>query len=184
MKDEIWLPIIGYEGLYEISNYGRVKRLEKLVILPSRWGHENQGTFIDPERILVHQVNPGKRLYVSLCKEGKRVNVHIHKLIATHFIPNPNNYPIIRHLNDNNQDNRLENLEWGTHKMNSEDAIKNSRLSTGENHYKKKLSPEVVKEVREKYTNGVSLKELSLQYNRTIESISHVERSITHKKIK
>ena len=98
---EIFKEIEGYEGLYQISNLGNVKSLK-----------------FGKERTLKPAKDKGGYLYVGLCKEGKRKNHYIHRLVARAFLPNPNNYPIINHKNEIKTDNRVENLEFCDAKYN------------------------------------------------------------------
>ena len=100
---EKWKDIKGYEGLYQISNIGRVKRNEKII----HQSHNNYGY-----------------LHISLCKEGKVKTVVVHKLVAEAFIDNPNNYRQINHIDGNKQNNSVENLEWCNQKYNNIHALK------------------------------------------------------------
>lgn len=98
--EEIWKDIEGYEGLYQISSYGRVKSLN----------YRNKGT----EGILTPKCNCDGRLWVDLWGHGKPKHMLIHRLVGMAFIPNPNNYPQINHMDENPKNNRAENLEWCT----------------------------------------------------------------------
>ena len=86
---------------------------------------------------------------VRLSYEGKRKNVRVHRLIAKAFIPNPNNYPIVRHLNDNKEDNRMCNLAWGTNSDNMKDMFSNGYKS-----HLRHLSEEQISEIKCKYSTG------------------------------
>lgn len=112
IENEVWKPIIGYEGLYEISNIGRVKSLNK-VRVNGVWYNEK---IIRPK--------PNKDIYhrVELSKNGKRRIIGVHQLIGWSFIPNPENKPNINHKNGIRNDNRVENLEWCTQKENIQHA--------------------------------------------------------------
>jgi hypothetical protein len=113
---EIWKEIEGYEGLYEVSNYGRVKSLERI----AKWGVANK---VIKDTILEPKANPYCR--VGLRKDNTQKAKSVHRLVATAFIPNPNNYPLVMHIDDNPQNNHVSNLQWGTKAMNSFDmAIK------------------------------------------------------------
>ena len=102
---EIWKPIVGYEDLYEVSNMGRVKSLNY-----KKSGKEG---FLS-----VYTMNTGYPA-THLCKDGKCNCVLIHRLVAEHFIPNPENKPEIDHINCDVKDFRLENLRWVSSKENS-----------------------------------------------------------------
>lgn len=106
MEKEIWKPVVGYEGLYEVSNLGRVKGLFWLQP-PSK----NNVRF-HYERILKGHINKKGYKSVNLTKNGKKKAYKIHRLVAMAFIPNPQNYPMINHKNEIKSDNRLENIEW------------------------------------------------------------------------
>ena len=103
---EVWRDIVGYEGLYQVSNLGRVKSLPKY--------HYKY------EKILSLTVNKRDgRISVMLSKsptERKRFSVH--RLVAIAFLDNPHNYPEINHRDENPQNNRVNNLEWCTRKYN------------------------------------------------------------------
>lgn len=108
MNQEIWKPIKNYEGLYEISNYGRIKNKNNNII--AIWNNKHY-------------------YYVTLHKNKNKENFLLHRLVAEHFIDNPNNYPCINHKNEVKTDNRVENLEWCTPKYNSNYGTIKERIS-------------------------------------------------------
>lgn len=101
---EEWKPICGYEGFYEISNYGRVKSLD--------YNRTKQ------EKILRQGKNKYGYLMVVLYKEGKGKTIKVHRLVAQAFIPNPNNFRCVNHKDENKTNNCVDNLEWCDHKYN------------------------------------------------------------------
>jgi len=105
MEEEIWKDIKGYEGLYQVSNLGRVKSLERKV--PFR------NTFKTiKERVLKYCYDGNHYAYISLIKNGEKKNKTVHRLVAEAFIPNPNNLPQVNHIDENKENNKLINLEW------------------------------------------------------------------------
>lgn len=119
---EIWKDIIGYEGLYQISNLGRVKSLERSYFI-GRWKIKTSKVTVK-EKILCKSTYKEGYNYVVLSKGPAVKKFKIHRLIAIHFIPNPNNYPIINHINAVRDDNRIENIEWCTHSHNLKHKFK------------------------------------------------------------
>lgn len=95
----------------------------------SNYTIDEQGTIknIKYNRYIKQHLNNNGYYYAYLYKEGKRHKYLVHRLIAEHFIPNPNNYPIVRHLDDNKLNNTLSNLAWGTASDNQKDSVINKK---------------------------------------------------------
>lgn len=125
---EEWRDVVGFEGLYEVSNLGRVKRLAREV------RRKNNGNYLTKEKI--GKINNNDRYpKIGLSKKGKSKMYYVHRLVAQAFIPNNENKREVNHINENKLDNRVENLEWVTPKENmrhSYNKIKAS-LQRGEN---------------------------------------------------
>ncbi len=123
---EIWKDIPNYEDLYQISNLGNVKSVGRRRFNSGTYG----GYFTVKEKILKPSLHKNGYYSVQLCKNGGRKRITIHKLVATVFIPNPNNYPQINHKDENKTNNSVENLEWCDSKYNSNYGTRNERLRT------------------------------------------------------
>ena len=108
---EIWKDIKDYEGLYQVSNLGRVKSLDKYV------RSKNNSFALKKGRILKSSVTKRGYKKVGLWKNGVKWYL-IHRLVAQAFIQNPNKYPQVNHINEIKTDNRVDNLEWCDQKYN------------------------------------------------------------------
>lgn len=116
--NEIWKPISleGFEGLYEVSNIGRVRSLDREFIKCDGKLQPVKGKVLNQ----THDKDGYVKVYFS--NQGNENNFSVHRLVAKTFILNPNNLPQVNHINSIRDDNRLENLEWVTAKENSEHA--------------------------------------------------------------
>lgn len=114
---EKWKDIDGYHGLYQVSNFGRVKSLAKSVAYPNGIIHPY------PEKLLSVWITPNGYSSIALSKDGDARRVSVHRLVAETFIPNPGKLPQINHLDGDKQNNAVENLEWVTHDENQRHAI-------------------------------------------------------------
>ena len=114
---EVWKPIKGYEGIYEVSSYGRVRSMEHKARHKSRTGNEFQVTYKGRNRILY--TDKQGRKYLNVKCNGKMKSYRVHRLVAEAFIPNPDNLPFVNHKDENPSNNRVENLEWCTEQYNA-----------------------------------------------------------------
>ena len=123
---EIWKDIKGYEGLYQVSNFGNVKSLERYKKNHSKLQKVN-------EKILKATINKTNGyVYVMLMKNASEKNTRVHKLVAEAFLPNEDNKPQINHIDGNKANNKVDNLEWCTCSENVTHAYKN-RLANNDN---------------------------------------------------
>jgi hypothetical protein len=117
---EIWKDIKGYEGIYQVSNLGRVKSLH---IKRSGWELLPRDTTLG--KIISYRANPPHYYYqVTLFKNGERKAKRVSRLVAEAFIPNPLNLPQVNHKDMNKKNDCVDNLEWCTNKQNMEHARK------------------------------------------------------------
>lgn len=123
---EAWLDIVGYEGLYQVSNLGRVRSLDR-------------GMYVRQDRYKQPRWTNRKGKILNIYLDGKGYQMvrpslfgipktlMVHRLVAQAFIPNPDNKPAVNHINSNCLDNRAVNLEWCTIAENNHHALTNGR---------------------------------------------------------
>ena len=110
---EVWKDIKGYEGIYQVSNLGRIKSLEHTVR-----SNKCGGVRTIAEAILHPTDNGHGYKIIGLRNKGHRKNYYIHRLVATAFIPNPKQLEYINHIDYDRENNSVDNLEWCTQKDN------------------------------------------------------------------
>ena len=142
IKEE-WKDIKGYEGLYQISSFGRVKRLPRV----AGNKHKLFWCFLKLQKSRDRKV-------IGLWKGGKMKRYLVHRLVGKAFIENIDNKPQINHKDNNAGNNRVENLYWGTQKENCADKIIHGTHQTGEKNSFHKLKEIDVLEIRKLYSSG------------------------------
>jgi len=160
MINEVWKTVIGYEGIYEVSNKGRLKRMGYGVLKEQKnnKGYKRNGLW-----------NNG------ICKFFST-----HRLVAFAFIPNPEDKPFINHIDNNPENNSVENLEWCTRKENSEHCVRQGRQNQGEKQHSAKLRVEDILEIKSSTASGLAL---SKKYGVSDESIYKIRRGVTWKSV-
>lgn len=121
--EEIWKDKKDYEGLYQVSNLGRAKSLDRYV---KGKGHSLQ---LKKGRILKPMKDNNGYLKVLLSKNGKYTNYYVHRLVAEVFLPNPNNYKEVNHKDENKTNNVVTNLEWCDRKYNQNYGTRTEKCS-------------------------------------------------------
>ena len=115
---EKWRDIRGYEGLYQVSNFGRVASLGRKI-----------SRRLTSTLILKQYLLPNGYLFIRLSKNSKYTNKLVHRLVAEAFIPNPNNLPQVNHKDEDKTNNVWSNLEWVSASRNSNYGTRNTRIS-------------------------------------------------------
>ena len=123
---EIWKDIKDYEGIYQISSLGNVKRLAYKIKNPAPRANGSMLNF--EEHLLKPRIITHGYLSVALYKNGIRKDYKLHRLVAQHFIPNPENKPEVNHKDENKTNNCVDNLEWCTHLYNSNYGTRPERI--------------------------------------------------------
>lgn len=112
MTDEIWKDILGYEGLYQVSSFGRVRSFKPSGV-----------------KLLTGEALHFGHIRVSLSKNGTVKRFMLHRIVATHFIENINSYPVINHIDFNPKNNHFKNLEWCTQYQNIHHSKSSGRFN-------------------------------------------------------
>lgn len=167
---EIWKDIEGFEGYYQVSTHGRVRGLDRSVE-SNRW----HGTLIQYRKGKIIKPNSVRGYYmVSLSKEDQRIYRSVHRWVAKTFIPNPQNKTCVNHKDFNKINNHVSNLEWVTHKENTNHTKDAGRLNIrkGEAVYNSKLTEAKVRCIRKKQ---MSQKEYAEKYGVSFQMISKIQ---------
>lgn len=179
---EIWRDIENYESYYQISNYGRVKSLDRIIIRS-----DNKKQFVK-SRIMKSFLTKQYYWRVSLRKNGTIKKYNVHRLVAQAFIKNSKNKPEVNHKNGIKFDNYFKNLEWATSSENTIHAVKTGlqKACKGEACYITKLTTQQVKEIKKELKIpywGLN-KFLATKYNISRSSIKEIKANRNWKHIK
>lgn len=160
---EIWKDIQNYEGLYEISSLGRIRN--------------NLGKIKKP------CVQNKGYLLVSLYKDAKEKKFLVHRLVAEHFIDNPNKYCQVNHVDGNKFNNNVINLEWYNQRLNYNHGMKNFLYSHNDEHFFAKLSNTQVRVIPELFKLGFTRSTIAKILNVHTSSIEAIEKGISYREL-
>lgn len=172
MSKEIWLPVIGFEKRYKVSNLGRIKSLDSYILKKS------SVTYFVKGRTLKQFKTPKGYMAVKLCFNGIEKTKLAHRVVAEAFIDNAENKPQVNHINGIKDDNRVDNLEWCTNDENVKHKVLNGLTNCirGEAHYNAKLNYNLVEEIRYRLSNGESGKSICKDYNVSDTTIYNIKK--------
>ena len=174
---EEWKPIKEYEGLYEVSSRGRVKRLGRIVT--DSLGRER----LIKEIMLTPQVNiKTGYVYIHIGKREQRRLVSLHRLVAKAFIPKEEGKPYVNHIDGDKENNNVENLEWVTAQENTQHAYEKGLLKNyGEGNGASVLTDEQAKRIRVLYRQkSYTQDELAELYGVSQGTVSYIVRNISY----
>jgi hypothetical protein len=157
--------IPGFEGLYSVTKDGKVWRHEKETQVGTNGGfRKDHGKWLK-------QFHPNKKslhLRVYLHKDGKTLPMLVHRAVALAYIPNPQQLPHINHIDGDQQNNCIENLEWCDASMNAKHAVMHGLTvmpdQSGENNSQAKLNASKVQDIRESHHNRESCASIARRY--------------------
>lgn len=163
---EVWKDIKGYEGLYQVSNLGRVKSLHK----------GNEG------KIMNQTISKEGYLRVHLCKDGKKKTIDVHRLVAIAFIPNPDNLPCVNHKDEVKSNNVVTNIEWCSYSYNNKYGTgNNNRTETKKNTWNIKKYENLIEQYTNKGSFIATYKDIETASKYTNIPIKNIERCINGK---
>lgn len=163
---ERWLPIPGYEEIYEVSDLGRVRSLDRVIYKRVT----RDGPFVRTRRkgkILSGALDTHGYWMVNLCVDGTSKTALVHQLVLTAFVCSKPEGLECRHLDGVRVNNRLSNLIWGTTLENSEDKKRHGTVSPprGENHGRSKLNESAIRDIRARMVSGETAASVGRSYN-------------------
>lgn len=164
LPEEYWKDIPNYEGLYQVSNLGRVKSLPRKYVLK--------------EKILLFGWKKNGYSIVRLATGGSLKTKTVHKLVALCFVDGYFEGAIINHKNYDRKDNRAENLEWVTYKQNFEHSRIHNRPLRGEEHPSTKFTDEIVKKIKIRLRDGASQRAISLEFNISNPQVNRIAKGL------
>ena len=128
MAAETWKPVVGYEGYYEISDKGNLRSVDRVETM------RNGRTRMKYGKPLAKVWYDGQHHYkgATLCKDGQHKRLSIHRLVAMAFVPNPNGYPEVNHIDEDRLNNCADNLEWCDRQYNNTHGTIRARVATSQ----------------------------------------------------
>ncbi len=163
---EVWRPVVGYEEHYEVSNFGRVRSVDRVVTLNDRWGGTFERRFRGVLRVL--SVDPNGYPVVHLYRPGSVKLLKVHRLVAQAFHPNPKNLPQVDHKDNDPSNPRANNLQWATGQGNMDFMVARGRSCRGAKVNTAKLTARKVRALRARAAKGkVNWRKLGAEFGVT-----------------
>lgn len=172
-ESEKWEPVRGYEDTYEVSSFGRVRSIDRVVTRTIDNGYGSATTFSQRVRGTMLSISPSKYPQVSLCKHGVCERLYVHILVAEHFIsPRPKGVQVC-HTDGDPTNSRVSNLRYDTPKGNAGDRPRHGTDAIGSNNPCAKLNEEQVKEIK-KLLRSKSCQEIARMFGVALSTIKSI----------
>jgi hypothetical protein len=181
---QVFLPVPGFEGLYEVSSFGIVRSVDRVVERRNRWKTPYKVFY--PGKELRQKMDKYGYMTVCIFIGGMRKYIAVHRLVASAFIPNPKGLSQVNHKNCNKRDNRSTNLEWTTPIENIHHAMENNlqRYAKGEHLPQSKLTEPQVREIKKLLSRGtVTQSAIACAYGMSKNAIHHISKGHTWKTV-
>lgn len=168
--NEMWKDVTGYEGIYQVSNTGRIKKLYR------EWVGSTGGKRFTNEKILPPHFSKFGYNHHIFIKEGKPKDLRVCRLVAIAFVPNPDNKPFVNHIDGNKANDSASNLEWNTRSENDRHAFANGLRSgmKGSKNGMAKIDEKIVLEIRKLYSSGSNTRVLADRFKLSIDHIGNI----------
>lgn len=165
---EIWLPVVGYDAFYEVSNTGFVRSLPRFARI--RGGGLRP---IAPTTLKTYLTGSGYPA-IAISINGHTSKHYVHRLVATAFIANPRALPEVNHLDSNKSNNASSNLEWTSRQGNEDHKVSSRRSHRGDDNVRSKLTSLAVAEVKAALATGESQKSIATRFSVSQASICRI----------
>jgi len=176
--EEIWKDVQDYEGFYQVSNKSEIRSVDRYIYCT-----RNKSYSLMKGRIL-KQTFGGNYYGVTLTKDNNKKYKLVHRLVAELFIANSENKSEVNHIDGNKKNNKLNNLEWVTHKENESHASRLNLKANGENHHNSKFKNNDIINIYKTYHNKLkTLSQLAKKYNVAYTTIDYIVSKKYWKKI-
>ncbi len=183
---EEWRDIQGYEGMYQVSSFGRVKSLSRKIFRCHKT-RLTDGNYIPIKETILKQTIRNKKIQdyrcVGLVENKKQKLFFIHTLVALTFIPNPENKKTVNHRFGIVHDNRMWFLEWATPKEQKDHAVKMRLAPIGDEHYKSYISEQTVREIKIRLRDGEHAKLVSKSLSINVQVIYNIKYGHNYKHV-
>ena len=189
---EVWKPVVGFEGLYEVSSCGRVRSTQRYVIGKDGKPQFKYSKILSQEEKKSNDFhNRGKYKRITLCKDGQMIHKSVHRLVAEAFIPNddPAHKTEVNHKDGMKNNNNVGNLEWTTPEENRLHARKSGfvcpplKIHYGSLAPNSVLTDELVIKLRNEHSAGTNIKDLAEKYNLSKTTVSNCVRGLSYRTV-
>jgi hypothetical protein len=183
--EEAYLPVIGFEGAYEVSNIGNVRSVDRIVVHKRNRFDKSFPVFY-AGRQLTKKINKYGYVVVCLMKNGDRKDALIHRLVASAFIDNPQYLPQVNHIDADKQNNTVDNLEWVTAQQNVDHAMSHNlqNFAWGDQLPQATLTKDQVVEIKKLLKEGkLNQREIARLFGVGKNAIWFIAKGLTWKKV-